>query len=75
MTFRFDRERQGENANFSILREADVEIGNDPASNHLLGRLLFHAPVLEGLRLVGLLARKSSKEAYYENLHSGESLL
>jgi hypothetical protein len=67
VTFCLDQERQGESAGFSILREADVEMGVGPASNHLLDRLVFHAPMLEDLRFVGL-AKRRGKEDWYDEL-------
>ncbi|CAN9205113.1 unnamed protein product [Alternaria alternata] len=57
VTFRFDQKDQDQKAGFSILREANVEMDNGPASIHLLNQLLYHAPVLEDLRLANLDAR------------------
>jgi hypothetical protein len=57
VTFRFDQKNREQKAGFSILREANVEIDNGPASIYLLDQLLYHAPVLEDLRLANLDAR------------------
>ncbi|CAI9629084.1 unnamed protein product [Alternaria burnsii] len=57
VTFRFDQKNQDQRAGLSILREANVEMDNGPASIYLLNQLLYHAPVLEDLRLANLDAR------------------
>ena len=57
VTFRFHQKTRDQKAGFSILREVNVEIDNGPASIYLLNQLLYHAPVLEDLRLANLDAR------------------
>ncbi|CAN9233326.1 unnamed protein product [Alternaria alternata] len=57
VTFRFDQKSRDQKAGFRIFREANVEMDNGPASIYLLDQLLYHAPVLEDLRLANLDAR------------------